>query len=190
MSQLKQPVTEHDHHQGSLGAAAVLVEYGDYECPYCARAHRIVKAVQGRIGERILFVFRNFPLATIHPHAELAAESAESAGAQGRFWEMHDILFENQLQLGPDLIVAAAQELDLDVQRFMGDLGGRVYRERVQEDFLGGVRSGVNGTPSFFINGLRYDVPVEVDSLTAALELAARTSRASRPQPHGMPAGR
>ena len=189
MSQLKQPVTEHDHRQGAPGAAVVLVEYGDYECPYCARAHSVVKAVQARIGERMQFVFRNFPLASIHPHAELAAEAAEAAGVQGRFWEMHDVLFENQPQLGPNLIVVGAQELELDMQRFMNELGGRVYRERVQEDFLGGVRSGVNGTPSFFINGLRYDVPLEVDSLTAALERAARTTRADRLQPQGAPAG-
>jgi len=190
MTQLRQPVSDQDHRQGPDDAPVQLVEYGDYECSYCGRAYTIVKAVQERLGQRMQLVFRNFPLSTIHPSAELAAEAAEAAGAQGRFWEMHDALFENQTELGADLVIALAQGLALDLPRYMRELSERVYKERVQRDFLGGVRSGVNGTPTFFVNGIRYDNPVEVDSLTAMLELLARGERAGKAAHAGVPFGR
>ena len=184
MSQLKHPVTDRDHRLGPDGAPASLVEYGDYQCPYCAAADPMAKVLIARLGSQLQYVFRHFPLSTIHPMAELAAEAAEAAAAQGRFWEMHEALFANQEQLGPELFAAAAQTLGLDVQRFGRELGERVYRDRVQQDFMSGVRSGVNGTPTFFINGVRYDEPVEVDSLAAALELAARRSGQSSHAAH------
>lgn len=174
MSQLVVPVSKSDHRRGPDGAPAVLLEYGDYECPWCARAHFVVEAVRQRLGPRVQFVFRNFPLTTIHPHAELAAEGAEAASEQGRFWEMHDALFENQQRLGSEFVARRAQALGLDIERFIRELNEGVYRERVRQDFRGGVRSGVNGTPTFFINGMRYDLPFDEVTLTAALQQVAR----------------
>jgi protein-disulfide isomerase len=167
------PVTDIDHVQGPAIAKVTLVEYGDYQCPHCAAAYPIIKAVQKRLGTRMRFVFRNFPLNQAHPDAELAAESAEAAGAQGKFWEMHDALFENQEQLGQPLIEALVNRLRLDAARFEADLQSRSFQAHVKHDFMGGVRSGVNGTPGFFINGARYDESWDEESLAAALLKAA-----------------
>jgi protein-disulfide isomerase len=158
-SQLTPPVTERDHTAGSQDAPVTLVEYGDYECPYCGMAFPIVKAAQRRLGDQLRFVFRNFPLREIHPHAEHAAEAAESAGAQGKYWQMHDAIFEHQHALEDDDLVAYAASLGLDAQRLAADLANDTYGKRVREDFRSGVRSGVNGTPTFFINGERYNGP-------------------------------
>jgi protein-disulfide isomerase len=133
-----------------------------------------VKAVQAHFGDRLRFVFRNFPIATSHPQAEQAAEAAESAAAQGKFWEMHDQLYENQQSLDDRHLVQFARDLGLDVDRFEVDLNDHHYAERVQEDFMGGVRSGVNGTPSFFINGTRYDGSWDQSSLIEVIEAEAR----------------
>ena len=174
-SRLVVPVDEaRDHIQGSADAPVTLVEYGDFQCPYCGRAYQIVKRVQARMGDRLRFVFRNFPISTSHPYAEQAAEAAEAGAAQARFWEMHDRLFENQKRLRNEDLHRYAEELGLDVERFGQELAGHIYAERVHEDFLGGVRSGVNGTPTFYINGARYDGSYEADELVAALEQAAR----------------
>jgi protein-disulfide isomerase len=168
------PVSEdRDHIQGRAEAAVTLVEYGDYECPYCGAAYPIIKEVQERMGERLRFVFRNFPITTSHPHAELAAEAAEAAAAQDRFWEMHDLLYENQQRLGEEDLRAYADQLGLEVEPFDQELAEHVHAERVHEDFMSGVRSGVNGTPTFYINGLRYDDSYELETLLAALERAA-----------------
>jgi protein-disulfide isomerase len=168
------PVSDgRDHIQGSADAPVTLVEYGDYECPYCGAAYPIVKEVQARMGDRLRFVFRNFPITTSHPHAEQAAEAAEAAAAQGSFWDMHDALYENQKRLGDEDLRAYAEELGLDVERFAGELGEHVHEERVHEDFLSGVRSGVNGTPTFYINGVRHDDSYELETLLAAVEQAA-----------------
>jgi len=168
------PVTEgRDHIQGPADAPVTLVEYGDYECPYCGAAYPIVKEVQARMGDRLRFVFRNFPISTSHPHAEHAAEAAEAAGAQGRFWEMHDLLYENQQHLSDPDLVGYAEKLGLDVRRFEEELTAQVHAARVHEDFMSGVRSGVNGTPTFYVNGGRYDDSYELESLLAALERAA-----------------
>jgi protein-disulfide isomerase len=164
---------ERDHTQGPADAPVTLVEYGDYECPYCGRAHPIVKEVQERLGDRLRFVFRNFPITTSHPRAEQAAEAAEAAGAQGRFWEMHDLIYENQPRLSDGDLRDYADQVGLDIERFDRELADHAYAERVREDFMSGVRSGVNGTPTFFINGARYDEPYDVETLTAALERAA-----------------
>ncbi|HEY2202356.1 MAG TPA: DsbA family protein [Solirubrobacteraceae bacterium] len=173
-SRLVVPVAEgRDHIQGSADAPVTLVEYGDFQCPYCGRAYPIVKEVQARMGDRLRFVFRNFPISTSHPYAEQAAEAAEAGAAQGRFWETHDQLFENQKRLRNEDLHRYAEELGLDVERFDQDLAGHIYADRIHDDFLGGVRSGVNGTPTFYINGARYDGPYEADDLVAALEQAA-----------------
>ena len=168
------PVTEdRDHIQGPTEAAVTLVEYGDYECPYCGAAYPIIKEVQSRMGERLRFVFRNFPITTSHPHAEQAAETAEAAAAQGRFWQMHDLLYENQRRLRDPDLRDYAERLALDVERFDKELADHVHAARVREDFMSGVRSGVNGTPTFYINGTRHDDSYEVETMVAALERAA-----------------
>src|SRR6202045_3263547 len=157
MAMLKVPVTPEDHFQCAKDAAGTLVEYGDYECPHCGSAYSIVKRVQKHFGKELRFVFRNFPLQEIHPHAESAAETAEFAGGKGKFWEMHDGLFENQERLGGALYSELAEELDLPTTELIKALENREFAARVRSDFSGGVRSGVNGTPTFFINGVRHD---------------------------------
>jgi len=164
---------DRDHIQGSADAPATLVEYGDYECPYCGAAYPIVKQVQARMGDRLRFVFRNFPITTSHPHAAQAAEAAEAAAAQGRFWEMHDLLYENQKRLEAADLHSYAEELALDVEAFDEDLTTHVHAARVHDDFMSGVRSGVNGTPTFYINGRRHDGGYQLESLLAALESGA-----------------
>jgi protein-disulfide isomerase len=154
-------------------APVTLVEYGDYECPYCGQAYVVVKEIERLVGDRMRFVFRNFPLASVHPHAENAAEAAEAAGAQGKFWEMHDCLFENQQALDDIHLMKYAAKVGLDVSRFRRDMAEHRYAPRVRDDFMSGVRSGVNGTPTFFINGVRHDRSYDLDSLLAAIEDAA-----------------
>ena len=171
---LTAPVDEgRDHIQGLADAAVTLVQYGDYECPYCGEAYPIVKAVQGRMGERLRFVFRNFPISTSHPHAEQAAEAAEAADAQGRFWDMHDLLYENQRRLLSEDLRAYATQLELDLERFDRELAEHVHAARIHEDFMSGVRSGVNGTPTFYINGVRHDDSYDADTLLDALDRSA-----------------
>ena len=159
MSALQPPVAERDHIAGPDDAPVTLVEYGDYECPYCGMAYPIVKNLQRRLGDQLRFVFRNFPLRESHPHAEHAAEAAESAEAQGKFWEMHDIIFEHQQALEDQDLLAYAEAIGIDPTRIGEDLTNGTYVKRVREDFRSGVRSGVNGTPTFFINGERYNGP-------------------------------
>jgi protein-disulfide isomerase len=170
---LTMPVSEErDHTQGPADAPVTLVEYGDYECPYCAAAYPIIKQVQARMGDKLRFVFRNFPITTSHAHAERAAEAAEAAATQGRFWPMHDLLFENQTNLRDQDLRAGAERLGLDLELFETELAGHVHAERVREDFMSGVRSGVNGTPTFYINGARHDDSYDLEALLAALERA------------------
>jgi protein-disulfide isomerase len=175
---LTSPVTEgRDHIRGPADAAVTLVEYGDYECPYCGAAYLIVKEVQARMGDRLRFVFRNFPISTSHPHAERAAEAAEAAAAQGRFWPMHDLLYENQQRLGNEDLHGYAERLGLDPERFDRELTQHVHAGRVHDDFLSGVRSGVNGTPTFYINGTRHDGSFDTETLLTALQRAAPSGR-------------
>jgi protein-disulfide isomerase len=174
MSQLRVPVGATDHTQGSAGAAVTLVEYGDFECPYCGAAYPVLKELQRRMGDDLRFVFRSFPLAQVHPHAVAAAEAAEAAGAQGQFWQMHDVLYEHQTALGLTHLRAYANRLKLDEPRFARDLEGHAFRARVEDDFRGGVRSGVNGTPTLFVNGTRYDGALELEAVLASLQTAAR----------------
>jgi protein-disulfide isomerase len=166
-----------DHIRGPRDAPVSLVEYGDYECPYCGAAYPIVEEIIARMGETLQFVYRHFPMTTVHPHAEQAAEAAEAAGAQRRFWEMHSVLFGNQQHLDTPCLHAYAEALGLDVGRFDRELAHHVHADRVREDFLSGVRSGVGGTPTFYINGVRhdgsYDLPVLLDALQRAARLGA-----------------
>lgn len=157
MDDLIVPVGEEDHIEGSLDAPVVLVEYGDFECPHCGHAYPIVKAVQRQLGDSLALVWRQFPLNESHPHAVHAAEASEAAGAQRKFWEMHDLLFEHQHALDNDDLVAYGQSLGLDMSRYAAELANGTYLERVRNDFRFGIRSGVNGTPTFFINGARFD---------------------------------
>jgi protein-disulfide isomerase len=167
------PVNERDHTLGRASAPVSLVEYGDYECPFCGAAQPNVREVLRIAGDTILFAFRHFPLGEIHPHARLAAEAAEAAGAQGRFWDMHEMLYANQRALAPADLLAYAAAIGLDTDRFSEDLELHRYAPVVSEHFLSGLRSGVNGTPTFFVNGLRHDGAYEVQSLLSAVALAA-----------------
>jgi len=166
------PVGPRDHVMGPADAPITLVEYGDFQCPYCGAAYPIVKQVRAHLGERVRFAFRNFPLTRIHQHAEHAAEAAEAAAAQGAFWQMHDRLFERQFALDDEHLLEYAAELGLDADRLGGELAAGTHRRRVRDDFLSGVKSGVNGTPTFFINGARHNGSYEADTLLAALEQA------------------
>jgi protein-disulfide isomerase len=167
------PVAGRDHLQGPADAPIQLLEYGDFECPFCGEAYPLVKEIQEELGERLCFAFRHFPVTTVHPHAEHAAEAAEAAGAQGRFWEMHDLLFENQDDLDDEDLAAYAEVLGLDPRRLRAEVEEGVHRPRVREDFRSGVRNGVNGTPTFFINGQRYDGQRVLDEMLATLTGAA-----------------
>ena len=169
MSMLRIPVTEHDHIRGEVNARATLVEYGDYQCPHCAAAHTVVNQVLAGFRPRLRLVYRHFPLTQIHPHAETAAETAEFAAAHGQFWAMHDGLFENQPRLGLPLLVVLTRSLGLPEQELERALLRRTYAPKVQSDFAGGVRSGVNGTPAFFIGDQRYDGPHDYASLVMAI---------------------
>ena len=170
------PISDRDHVQGGPADAPVtLLEYGDYECPYCGAAYPIIKEVQARMGDRLRFVFRNFPITTSHPHSEHAAEAAEAAAIQGKFWEMHDHLYENQQRLTDSDLHAYAEEVGLDVEQFDRDLAEHAPADRVREDFMSGVRSGVNGTPSFYINGAKYEGSYAFDDLLAELVSSEET---------------
>jgi protein-disulfide isomerase len=158
-SRLTPPVSERDHVAGPDDAPVTLVEYGDYECPYCRMAYPIVKAAQRELGDRLRLVFRNFPLKEAHPHAQHAAEAAEAAAAQGKFWQMHDAIFEHQHALEDKDLVRYARSLGLDAERLARELEAGTYAKRVRDDFRSGVRSGVNGTPTFFVNGERHEEP-------------------------------
>lgn len=167
---LKPDVSERDHIRGQSAAPVTLVEYGDYECPHCQLVAPVIEQLQARFGDRLRYVFRHFPIATAHPNAQIAAEAAEAAAAQGRFWEMHHLLLEHSGSLHRERLAEFARRLDLDMERFERDLDEQVYADRVREDFVGGVRSGANGTPAFFLNGVRYDGPWDLDSLIAEIE--------------------
>lgn len=168
-TQLAVPVNEQDHSRGPKDAPITLVEYGDFECPHCGQAHYQLQELEKALGESMRLVFREFPLTTVHPHAAQAAEAAESAGAQRKFWPMHDILFENQDALEAEDLLQYAAAIDLDVEQFARDLSQERFAPRVREHFMGGVHSGVNGTPTFFINGVRHDGGFDYQSLLEAI---------------------
>lgn len=181
-AQLTPPVNADDHAAGPADAPVTLVEYGDFECPFCGQAHPIVQALQARLGPRLRFVFRNFPLTEVHPHAEHAAEAAEAAGAQGRFWQMHDLLYERQDALDDADLVEDAREVGLDAGRVARELAEETWAPAVRADFRSGVRSGVNGTPTFFINGERFDGNwMDVEGFAAVLREVADAAEAGAP---------
>ena len=179
MSKLKNAITEDDHVQGDTNAPVTLVEYGDYQCPHCRVAYPLVKRLEHHFGEKLRFVFRNFPLTQIHPFAEPAAEVAEFANAQGKFWEMHDKLYENQGRLGEALYVDLAEKLKLSTTALHQALQQKTFEARVRADFKGGVRSGVNGTPTFFINGHRHDGSFDFETLVSAIRQAMATVKSA-----------
>lgn len=167
---LIEPVTERDHAIGPVDAPVTLVEYGDLECPYCRQVNPVIHELRQRLGDRLRYVFRHFPIRTSHIHAQLAAEAAEAAGTQGKFWEMQEFILVHQEQLEKEHLIEYAAELNLDVERFKKELDDHVHAEKVRNDFHNGVLSGVNGTPSFFINGVRYDGAWDLESLIEAIE--------------------
>ena len=177
MSRLMVPVYSLDHVLGDPGAPVTLLEYADFECPHCRRAHLVIQEVLPRVGREVRFVFRHFPLAEVHVHALSAAEAAEAAGAQGKFWPMHHVLFEHQDALETKDLLGYAEVLRLDRARFIRELGDHAHLDKVKGDFRGGVRSGVNGTPTFFIDGVRYDESRDSDTLTIALQAAIRAKQ-------------
>ncbi len=146
-----------DHVQGKEDAPVVLIEYGDYQCPYCKKAYYIIKEAQKELGEQLVFVFRNFPLVELHEHALHAAFAAEAAAEQDKFWQMHDELFENQQYLEDGDLISYAEKLDLDVNKFKDDFGQDNCYQKIQKDYDSGVRLNVGGTPSFFVNGEPFD---------------------------------
>ena len=162
-------IVEGDHVRGSPDADIVIIEYGDFQCPYCARAHPTLAVLLLQAGQRIALVWRHLPLG-MHPYAEPTAEAAEAAGAQGKFWEMHDSLFEHQAQMAPGQLPLLARGMGLDAARFDADMAARRYRERIQAQAQEAQSLGASGTPSFFINGERYQGDSDRASLTAAVE--------------------
>ena len=176
LNMLTLPVGPRDHARGPSNAPATVVEYGDYECTFCGRAHVVVSELIPYFGDRMRFVFRNFPLTSMHPHAQMAAKAAEAAGTQGKFWDMHDLLFRNQHALDVQSLTRYAALLGLDLPRFAHELTSHAHSARVREDFMSGVRSGVNGTPTFFINGVRHDGSYDFKTLAAAIQAASKVA--------------
>jgi protein-disulfide isomerase len=168
------PVGPDDHASGPADAKLTLLEYGDYQCPYCGQAYPIVEQIRAQFADSIRFVFRNLPLADVHPHAEAAAETAEAVGLQGKFWEIHDTLFENQRDLSDKALRRYVDAVGADAEEAAKAIAGGRPRQRVEADFEGAIRSGANGTPTFFVNGVRYDGSWQfepfVEFLTSSLE--------------------
>jgi protein-disulfide isomerase len=164
------PVTDEDHVLGPATAPVTLVEYGDYQCPYCAIAHPIVQELLRERPDPVRYVYRHFPLTNVHPYAEVAAETAEDAGRHRRFWRMHDWLFTHQDQLDPVRLVAGLDEVGLPVDEVVRNVNDHVHSDRIRRDFVSGARSGVNGTPTFFVNGVRHGAGYSLPELLAAVD--------------------
>jgi protein-disulfide isomerase len=170
MADLTPPLSAEDHVDGPEGAPLVLVMFGDFQCPYCAAAHPIVRRVRDQLAGRLLFAFRHFPLRDVHPDAQAAAETSEAAAAQGAFWPMHDLLYESRGRLAQPDLVSYAIELGLDSERVAAELEASTHSPRVQRDFDSGIASGIASTPGFFVNGRHHAGAFDVGSLLAALE--------------------
>jgi protein-disulfide isomerase len=179
MTGLRVPVRPADHIRGGRAASTTLVEYGDYECPHCGASYPVVEAVLGHFGERLRLVYRHFPLSEIHPHAQTAAEVAEFAGAHNKFWAIHGLIFENQDRLSTPFLLRLAWALGLSQTSLQEALQRRVHAAKVKADFIGGVRRGVNGTPTFFLDGRRYEGPNDFAALVAVID-----TRLAERQPH------
>lgn len=169
MNKLTVPIGDRDHIEGSKNAPVKLVEYGDFDCPNCGEAYHVLKRVKEDSEDKLCLVFRYFPLKQLHKHALDAAYAAEAASRQNKFWEMHDMLFENQDALENEDLQKYAKALNLDMDQFIKDMKSDEVAEKVHEDFMSGVRSGVNGTPTFFINGKRYDGSYDYDIIIKEL---------------------
>ena len=170
MSKLSTPVTAEDHAEGGANAEYTLVEYGDYQCPSCGQVVPLIKQVQKKLGDKLSFVFRNFPLTEMHENAEAAAETAEFAAAKGKFWEMHDLLYKHQEELSEADLLGYAKRLDLDDAELKQALDDGTYEKRVQADLKSGEHSKVQGTPTFFVNGKQYTGGYDAESLIEALQ--------------------
>ncbi|WP_341529873.1 DsbA family protein [Nostoc sp. UHCC 0302] len=166
------PILEQDHIQGLVSTSVVLVEYGDYQCPTCGEAHQLIKAIQQQVND-LCFVFRHFPQPQIHPYAQRAAEAAQAAATQGQFWQMHDILFTHQQELGNDYLVEYANNLGLDIPQFLQDISSQVHIAHINQDIESGLHSGVTAAPALFINGIRYSDRWNSEQLMAAIATAS-----------------
>jgi protein-disulfide isomerase len=165
-------VSAEDHVQGPEGAEVTLVEYGDFQCPHCGTAYEVVKELQRHYGKRLRFVYRNFPLVELHPMAEPAAEAAEFAGTAGKFWQMHDALFENQRRLSEDLLPELAKQVGVDAEGTRKAVEEQAFEERIERDLESGEENGVHGTPTYFINGELYEGSRELEALREAIDEA------------------
>jgi formate-nitrite transporter family protein len=174
MAQLITPVNEHNHLRGPIDAPVTLLEYGDFECEDCGEAHPVLMDLLDEVGERVCFVYRHFPLSQSHPNAQRAAEASEAAASQDSFWEMHDMLFTNQDALNEMSVRNYAEKIGLDVNQYDRELESGMHAEKVRDDFMSGIHSGVNGTPTFFINGERYDGRSDKAGLKKAIARAAQ----------------
>jgi len=177
MPGLKPPFGEADHYIGNPKSPVQLLEFGDFQCPHCGAAHPMLKEIIKRCGSQLVFIFRHFPLSESHPYAQLAAIASEATGRQGRFWEMHDLIFENQAGLNEEMLIGLAKVLHLDMLIFQEDLQAPESFDKVESDFESGIISGVNGTPSFYINGNKYNDPYSFLSLSHALDQALAIRR-------------
>jgi protein-disulfide isomerase len=178
-SKLTPQVSHRDHIQGAETASVTLVEYGDYECPYCGAAFPIVKAIQKRLGKRLRYVFRHFPLTNTHPHAASAAEAAEAAAAQGKFWEMYELLLRPSARLDRPALLGYAERLGLDVARFDNEVAGAVYAGKIERDVREGLSNGVNATPKFYVDGRRIDGKFPLEGLADAVRSAVAAAEAA-----------
>ena len=174
MANMLVPVSPRDHARGPENAALTLVAYGDLECPHCRLVQPIVSEVAGELRDSLRMVFRHFPVSDRHPHAQLAAEALEAAGSQGKFWEMMELMYQDSAKLDRDSLCRAAKKAGVNLKQFTRELDGQVYRDRVRADYLSGLRAGVIGTPTFFINGEKYTGAYEFDALVAAFLKASR----------------
>jgi protein-disulfide isomerase len=159
-----------DHIRGSINAPITIVEYGDYECPYTGMAYPVVQGLMKQFGDQIYFVFRNFPLNDIHPHAQHAAEAAEAAAAQDKFWQMHDYLFEHQKALDDRHLLEYAKKVGLDIDKFKKEMSEHIYAPLINKSLKVGIDSGVEGTPTFFVNGQRYEDSWDLDTFTSFIK--------------------
>ena len=169
MARLKPPVSKDDHIKGSMHAPVVLVEYGDFQCPHCGAAHPIVKRILKVYKDQMAFVFRHFPLSEVHPYAQVAAVASEAAANQGKFWQMHELIFDNQATLGIEMLLDLAEKINLDMKTFQKDFKDPKLFEKVEANFESGIVSGVNGTPSFYLNGEKFNKSYDFDTLNTAI---------------------
>ncbi|MBD2524706.1 DsbA family protein [Nostoc sp. FACHB-133] len=164
------PISEHDNIQGTIDAQIVLVEYGDYQCLSCGEVHKMIQEIQQQI--QLCFVFRHFPRIHIHPQAQKAAEAAEAAAAQNKFWQMHNLLFANQSALNNGYLLEYANQIELDLDRFLRDMTNHVHTERVTQNIQSGIQSGVSSTPALFVNEIRYRDAWDIERLITAIAQA------------------